>query len=335
MKFGIDISRHNGNFDLARAKSEGVEFVVLKGGGGDAGLYKDAKFETHYSTCKKLGLPVGAYFYSRALTITRAKEEAQFFYDYCLRGKQFELPVYIDVEEQAQFKLGKTALTNIVNAFCETLENKGFFVGIYSTSYAFSTYMDDSKLKRYTHWVAGWLSSCPYQDKSVLGMWQFGGETNKLRSVKVAGVTCDQNYMYVDFPFVIRNAGLNGFPKPVKYEYTPADARLALRMSVGLEKITAEALKLYDLDGDGKITSADARAILRKAVGNENAKIIEAGDVDMDGDVDEADARLALRAAVKLEELITEQTEAADVDGDGKITEADARIIMRKAVGLE
>ena len=44
-------------------------------------------------------------------------------------------------------------------------------------------------------------------------MWQFGGETNKIRTNKVAGVTCDQNYAYKDYPAIINKAGLNGFHK--------------------------------------------------------------------------------------------------------------------------
>ena len=45
-------------------------------------------------------------------------------------------------------------------------------------------------------------------------MWQFGGETNQLRNNKIAGVTCDQDYAYKDYPSIIMNAGLNGFKKP-------------------------------------------------------------------------------------------------------------------------
>lgn len=59
------------------------------------------------------------------------------------------------------------------------------------------------------------------------------------------------------------------------------------------------------------------------------------GDIDGDGKITAADARLAMRAAVKLENLTPAQTEAGDVDKDGKITAADARAIIRKAVGLE
>ena len=59
------------------------------------------------------------------------------------------------------------------------------------------------------------------------------------------------------------------------------------------------------------------------------------GDIDGDGRISAADARLVLRAAIGLEILTEDQLKAADFDKDGKITAADARLILRKAVGLE
>lgn len=50
---------------------------------------------------------------------------------------------------------------------------------------------------------------------------------------------------------------------------TAADARLVLRASVGLEELTAELLKMGDTDSDGKLTATDARSILRASVGLE------------------------------------------------------------------
>ena len=47
---------------------------------------------------------------------------------------------------------------------------------------------------------------------------------------------------------------------------TPADARLALRISVNLMRITADQTCYADADGDGRVTSADARLILRYSV---------------------------------------------------------------------
>ncbi len=58
------------------------------------------------------------------------------------------------------------------------------------------------------------------------------------------------------------------------------------------------------------------------------------GDLNGDGSVTSADARLALRAAVGLESLSVTQTLAADVDQDDHIRSADARLILRVAVGL-
>lgn len=59
------------------------------------------------------------------------------------------------------------------------------------------------------------------------------------------------------------------------------------------------------------------------------------GDVDGDGKVTAADARLVLRAAVGLEILTGDALKAADINKDGKITAADARLVLRKAVGLD
>ena len=42
-------------------------------------------------------------------------------------------------------------------------------------------------------------------------MWQFGGETNLIRSNKIAGVVCDQNYMLIDYPKLVIEKSLNGY----------------------------------------------------------------------------------------------------------------------------
>lgn len=211
--FGIDISRWQGDYNLLQARSEGVKFVIVKGGGGDNGLYKDIKFEINYQKAKDLKIPVGCYWFSKAKTPEEAKKEAEYFYNNCLKGKQYELPVYMDVEHKELLALGKTKLTEIIKAFCDYLEDKGMYVGIYSSLSYFKTYIDDDKLQQYTHWVASWSEKCDYKYPDTLGVWQFGGEKNVIRSNKVAGVTTDQDYMFVDFPSIIKKAGKNGFVK--------------------------------------------------------------------------------------------------------------------------
>ena len=53
-QLGIDISVYQGDFPLDIAVSEGVKFVIIKAGGGDAGLYKDDKFERNYNKYGKI-----------------------------------------------------------------------------------------------------------------------------------------------------------------------------------------------------------------------------------------------------------------------------------------
>ncbi len=212
--FGVDLSRWQGNFNFSKAISEGVQFAIIKGGGGDAGLYVDSKFTRNYEEAKKKGLPVGVYWFSKALTVADAEREADYFFTKVLQGRQFELPVYIDVEHKRQLAVGKRRLTDIVKAWCSHLEGLGFWVGVYSSQAFFNAYMYDAELTRYAHWVACWASSCSYPYKDCFGMWQFGGDTNKIRTNRVAGVVCDQNYMLFDYPSAIKAAGLNGFTKP-------------------------------------------------------------------------------------------------------------------------
>ncbi len=63
--------------------------------------------------------------------------------------------------------------------------------------------------------------------------------------------------------------------------------------------------------------------------------VFDLGDVDGDGVVTAADARLILRRAAKLISFTADQDWLADVDDDGEVTAADARIVLRVAAGLE
>ncbi len=58
------------------------------------------------------------------------------------------------------------------------------------------------------------------------------------------------------------------------------------------------------------------------------------GDVNGDGKVTAADARLTLRCSVQLEVFTAAQKKTADINSDSKITAADARTILRMSVGL-
>lgn len=195
--FGIDVSRWQGNFNFAKAKAEGVTFAILKAGGGDGSLYKDGKFEQFYRDATANGLKIGAYYFGAAKTQDRALQEANNFLAQ-LNGRQFEMGVYYDVEGD-MLNVGKDLLTNIIITFCNRVKAVYPNVGIYSSSSAYNNRMNDKMLSDYIHWVAQWSSSKPkLKSGNVTVIWQFGGSTNTIRTNKIAGVVCDQDFCYMD-----------------------------------------------------------------------------------------------------------------------------------------
>ncbi len=80
---------------------------------------------------------------------------------------------------------------------------------------------------------------------------------------------------------------------------------LTLVLLFAVLPVSAFAGTLGDVDGSGKIESADARLALRASVGLETltGDAFTAADADLDKAITSADARLILRASVGLEEL--------------------------------
>lgn len=78
-----------------------------------------------------------------------------------------------------------------------------------------------------------------------------------------------------------------------------------------------------------------SKTIIANATAGDDANESGYGDVDYDGKVDASDARAVLRIAVGLDEASKETRIVADVDGNEKVEAADARLVLRYAVGLD
>lgn len=204
-KLGIDISKHQGDINLATLKDK-VEFVIIRAGYSNS---IDPKFERNYNLCKELGIPVGAYWYSYALNIDAAKKEANTFLN-VLKGKQFEYPVYLDMEDADGWKkkhgYNFDDSKAISEAFCSIVEGAGYYTGIYASKSWFDTYLKG--LDRYNKWIAHW-SNVSYEDKSGVGMHQY---TSKLKLNGYSG-NLDGDYAHTDFPTIIKEKKLNGYGK--------------------------------------------------------------------------------------------------------------------------
>lgn len=208
---GIDISSYQKGINFDTIKSC-VEFAILRAGftgwGGDGtGKNKDSCFEDFYRQAKAKGIPVGAYWYSCANTYAKGKAEAEYMYNNCLKGKQFEYPIYMDVEEDRHQQVGKSRMADAIKGFCEYLENKGYYVGIYANSNYFNNFIDTAKLYMYDKWLAVWTSNKPSFRYGDYGLWQNSS------SGYISGMRVDTDYAYKDYPTIIKKAGLNGYSK--------------------------------------------------------------------------------------------------------------------------
>lgn len=207
---GADVSRYQAGLKLSDMKKAGIEFVILRGGYtaiSNRTKYKDPQFENFYKQAKEINMPIGVYFYSAANTRQEGVSEANFLYDNCLKNKKFEMPIYIDVEE-AKWQSGKKhGVTEAIIGFCETLENKDFFVGVYSSLSWFNNQIETNRLQNYTKWVAAWRNSKPNFKWDGFGMWQYSDKG------KVGAYTVDLDIAFQDFPSIIKKAKLNGYGK--------------------------------------------------------------------------------------------------------------------------
>ena len=150
----IDVSCWQQNVNYNKVKASGIEAVIIRAGFGREVSQKDNEFETHYKNAKAAGLKVGAYWYSYANSPADAKKEAEACLA-CVKGKSFDMPIYFDMEENSQTKLGKIVLTQMAITFCDAIKAGGYRPGVYSNLNWFHNYLDYNLLKSmYSIWLA-------------------------------------------------------------------------------------------------------------------------------------------------------------------------------------
>ena len=187
----VDLSEWNGDIDFNKVKKSGVTCVILRAGYGKDDNQEDNKFNEYYRQAKNAGLNVGAYWYSYATTIDAAKAEVRNCMK-TIRGKEFDLQVFLDVEEYRQAVLPRRTLTDIISTFCDGIKGYGFDVGMYSAkSMLVDSAYPDELASKYLIWMAAPNNS--YNElPSFVDIHQYSWTGN------VDGISekVDMNYIY-------------------------------------------------------------------------------------------------------------------------------------------
>ena len=164
---GIDISEHQGIIDWQKINTKDISFVMIR---SSYGTTTDQYFEVNYTQSAKLNLSVGIYHYLCATDEASAIEEANYVIK-LLEGKQFDLPVFLDIEEEEIIHLSQDNLDTVISAFINTLENNGYKVGCYTNLSIYLKYLNIALISEHPIWIAqysGTLIDVPQAD-----YWQY------------------------------------------------------------------------------------------------------------------------------------------------------------------
>lgn len=199
----FDISTWQGGIDYQAIKDR-VNYCILRAGFSTT---EDNQFENHYWNLQ--GLNLGAYWYSYAQSPDEAREEAYKFLE-IVDGKQFTMPLYLDIEDSSQRGLGTDTLNSIIEAFAEVIINAGYYFGVYTNLDWYRNVISGRELNnKYDWWIACWSDYAP--DGVDYGVWQFTSDYDDF------GWRLDANYVSKDYPTIIRDAGLNHLGGKINY----------------------------------------------------------------------------------------------------------------------
>lgn len=207
--YGVDVSSWQGNIDWKKVKADGKDFAIIRAGTTKG---KDTYFEENYKNATAAGLDVGCYMYTYATTVEEAEADADTLIKW-LEGKNFQYPVYCDMEDSVQLGAGMTTAlrTEMILAFLKKLNDAGYYTGVYANANWFNNYLDEAALaQKHETWLAAWPDTKePTKDySSRCGLWQYTDQG------KVDGINgnVDLDVAYKDYPTIIKNGEKPGNP---------------------------------------------------------------------------------------------------------------------------
>ena len=97
---GIDVSKYQGDIDWQAVKADGVEYAFVRlgiRGYGSGKIVLDENFADNMQGANEAGVKAGVYFFTQAITVEEAQEEAAFVIEN-LAAYDVPYPVVFDVE---------------------------------------------------------------------------------------------------------------------------------------------------------------------------------------------------------------------------------------------
>lgn len=247
----IDISAAQRGLDIAAlAHDKQIEYCIIKAGQSDPdGPFMDPCFYDHYSAAKNAGLKVGAYWYVRSGPGT-LDIDINFLISH-ITGLQFELPIFLDLEENADYDY----ICDMAREWIDGLICHGWYPGIYSFYSWWLQKLNSLQLPESQKWIAFWDPEAP----GHCGIWQDG-------AIWYGSYKVDSDVVYTDYSF-IRAQGYNGFEN-MKYTDVPKSANYYDAVKYCTDKGYMKGFKDGTFRPDEPLTRAQAAIIIKRITEN-------------------------------------------------------------------
>ncbi|WP_195199225.1 glycoside hydrolase family 25 protein [Faecalispora jeddahensis] len=216
---GIDVYNGSGTVNWSQVFAAGYRFAMIKASEGHT--LADASMARNLAGAAKAGLHTGVYHWIHATTVAEAIREADFFLK-LIRGCKMEYPIALDIEQNTILRLSKDALTDVVLAWCQRVQQAGYYVVLYANLNVLRNHLVWERIKQYDIWLAQYNATMS-KDFPVT-IWQHS-ETGRVPGVRGGTGPVDLNISYKDYPSIIRMGGYNNFPKPAPVGGLTLDTR--------------------------------------------------------------------------------------------------------------
>ena len=175
---GVDVSSHQGVIDWARVKEAGISFAFLRCGlrtYGSGRLEVDPFFDRNLAEATAAGLDVGVYFFSQAISVEEAEEEAEMTLT-LLDGAPLTYPVVFDWEivttDHARTDdVSVETLGACTRAFCEKVKAAGYTPMVYQNKRTSYMKLDLRQTANYDFWLAEYAEKPSYYYEYRI--WQY------------------------------------------------------------------------------------------------------------------------------------------------------------------
>ncbi|MBR2086855.1 MAG: hypothetical protein IJ906_06935 [Oscillospiraceae bacterium] len=224
---GVDVSAWQGDVDWqVLAANNDMRFVILRAcklpdpsdtAEKTHSFFKDANFEYNYENARAVGLKVGCYCRLAAGSYAELISVTQQYID-VIYGKEFDMPVYIDAEDDAMAAIakreGKSVLTQYLIEALDMIAAAGHHPGIYANLTWYSNYVDANMIRArgYDLWLARYTHDCDSTDfSSQYTVWQY---SNKGSYAGVSSSAIDLDVSYYNYQY----AGDHGRVHDTRYD---------------------------------------------------------------------------------------------------------------------